>query len=92
MNESGTSLEALVGCTVVIDVEALFVYIGRLEGLESQYLVLADADVHDLRDTSTTRELYILETRQHGIRANRSRVLIRRDQVLSLSDLDDVIE
>lgn len=92
MSETDNSLEALVGRSVVIDVEALFVYIGRLVRIESQYLVLEETDVHDLRDTSTTRELYILESRQHGTRANRQRVLIRRDQVLSLSDLEDVIE
>ena len=28
----------------------------------------------------------------HGVRANRKQVLLRRDQVVSLSALDDVIE
>ncbi|GIS60633.1 MAG: hypothetical protein CM1200mP2_28580 [Planctomycetaceae bacterium] len=28
----------------------------------------------------------------HGVRANRKKVLIRRDQVISISALDDVIE
>ena len=48
--------------------------------------------VHDLRDTKTTRELYVLDSRRYGIRSNRDRVLVRLDEVVSQSALTDVIK
>lgn len=77
---------------VVIDVESLFVFAGTLVGGDHHYLILADADVHDLRDSKTTRDQYVLELRRHGIRVNRQRVHVRLDQIVSLSLLDDVAE
>ncbi len=92
MADLNAALAELQSRVVVIDVEAPYVYIGMLAELDTQHLVLENADVHDLRDAATTRELYVLETRLHGVRANRQKVLVRRDQVLSISALDDVIE
>ena len=85
-------LEDLVGREVVLDARSLYVFIGRLVGADSLYLVLEDADVHDLRDTSTNREVYVIETKKYGIRANRRRVLVRMDEVVSVSKLEDVID
>ena len=92
MNDPGDGLETLRGQVVVIDIEAPYVYLGTLADFDTHHIVLENADVHDLRDAATTRELYVLETRIHGVRANRQKVLLRRDQVVSLSALDDVIE
>ena len=91
MGDPDTILSELKGRLVVIDVEAPYVYIGTLAELDTHHLVLENTDVHDLRDAATTRELYVLETRTHGVRANRQKVLVRRDQVISISALDDVI-
>ncbi|HAA48719.1 MAG TPA: hypothetical protein DCE43_03305 [Planctomycetaceae bacterium] len=92
MNDPVAGLDALRGQVVVIDIEAPYVYVGTLADFDTHYFVLENADVHDLRDAATTRELYVIETRMHGVRANRKQVLLRRDQVVSLSALDDVIE
>ncbi len=92
MSDSSEGLEPLRGRVVVIDINAAYVYAGTLADFDSQFFVLENADVHDLRDATTNRELYVLETRTHGVRANRQRVLVRRDQVVSISALDDVIE
>ena len=92
MSDPDAILSELRGRLVVIDVEAPYVYSGTLAALAANHQVLEDAAVHDLRDAGTTRELYVLETRMHGVRANRKNVLIRRDQVISISALDDVIE
>ena len=92
MSDPDAALSELKGRLVVIDVEAPFVYIGTLAELDTHHLVLENTDVHDLRDAATTRELYVLETRTHGVRANRQKVLVRRDQVISISALDDVIQ
>ena len=86
------SLEKLIGRVVVLDVSSSFVYVGTLVGRDHRYYLLDDADVHDLRDTSTTRELYVVDAKRHGVPPNRRRVFIRVEEVVSLSALDDVIE
>ncbi|MEZ6062604.1 MAG: hypothetical protein R3C19_19855 [Planctomycetaceae bacterium] len=85
-------MQELVGNTVVIDVESLFVFVGTLSEVRDKTLILTNADVHDLRDSKTTRELYVLDSKVHGIRANRKRVLVPLHQVVSVSLLADVLQ
>ena len=85
-------MDRLLNQQVVVDVESQFVYLGVLAEVSDSTIVLADADVHDLRDSNTTRERYVLDSKLHGIRTNRRQVLIPRQQVVSLSLLDDIIE
>ncbi len=85
-------MDDFAGQNVVVDVESMFVFMGRLKEVRDKTLVLKNADVHDLRDSTTTREAYIREAKVHGIQPNRSRVLIRMEQVVSISLLEDVIE
>ena len=92
MDDTRFSFEEFVGREVVLDVSSPFVYVGTLVSHDERYLVLETADVHDLRDTTSTRELYVLDSKRHGIRSNRRRVLVRREEVVSLSALEDVIE
>lgn len=80
----------LLGREVVLDVSSPYVYIGRLTGGDEKLIALEDADVHDLRDTTTTREEYVLAVRRHGLTPNRQRVLVRMAEVVSLSPLEDV--
>ena len=91
-NLSSAALTALLRREVVLDLAGPYVVVGTLAGEDHRYLILDEADVHDLRDSTTTRELYVLDTRRHGIRANRKRVLVNRSDVVSISALDDVIE
>ena len=90
--EPSPLLEQLIGQPVVIDVASLYVYVGTLSEMDHKYLILTDADVHDLRDTTTTRELYVLESKRHGLSANRKRVFVSRHEIVSLSALKDVVE
>jgi hypothetical protein len=92
VNLADEQLQPLVGHTVVLDVAAPFVYLGTLRSINSSFIVLTDADVHDLRDSETTRELYLLSSAQDGVRRNRKQVTVRWDTVLSISKLDDVID
>jgi hypothetical protein len=85
-------LEDLIGQVVVIDFRSTFVCIGKLVRLDDHYLELRNADVHDLRDTQTTRENYVVESHLTGIKRNRKRVFIPRAEVVALSALDDVVE
>ena len=84
-------LARLVGREVVLDVSSAYVYLGRLVGGDEKFLTLDEADVHDLRDTATTREEYVLAARRHGLAANRRRVYVRTGEVVSVSALEDVL-
>ena len=59
--------------------------------IKRQHLLMEQADVHDLRDSSTNRENYVRDCRRHGVRANRRSVLITRREVVGISPLDDVL-
>jgi hypothetical protein len=90
--ESDSSLGAAEGRQVVLDLASQYVILGTLTGSDAHHYILENADVHDLRDTTTSRELYVLDAKRHGINANRKRVFVRKDGVVSLSKLADVIE
>lgn len=92
MNSSANPFDELIGRVVVLDMASPYVYVGTLTGQDHHYFLLADADVHDLRDTHTNRELYVVDSKRHGVRTNRRRVLVRKDEVVSLSALDDVLD
>ncbi len=87
-----TPWQALDGQIVVIDCVAPFVIVGRLRAEGSSFVELVEADVHDLRDTSTTREKYVLEIRLHGVRPNRKKVWVRTSEIVAVSRLDDVVD
>ena len=77
---------------VVVDLSSPFVCLGTLTRLDEHFLELKNADLHDLRDTDTTRELYVAESVATGIKRNRKRVLIRRSEVIAISKLEDVVD
>lgn len=83
-------LESLLGKTVVIDLRSTYVCLGMLVGCDAQFLELHDADLHDFRDSPASREVYVYDSVRLGIRRNRSRVLIRRDEVVALTRFDDI--
>ena len=91
MSDDCQYFEQLIGQTIVIDLASLYVIAGTLIAQDQHYLILENADVHDLRDTTTTRELYVHEIGLHGLAANRSRTLVSRTEVVSLSALEDII-
>jgi len=80
-----------VGQIVVLDLVSPFVCVGLLAAVDRDCLLLEDADLHDLRDTATTREAYVLEIRRHGPMANRRRVWVSIREVVSLSRLEDIL-
>lgn len=84
-------LEELVGDRVVIDLRSPYVCIGTLVRYDELYAELKNADLHDLRDTDTTRELYVVGSRSTGIKRNRRRVLVVRAEMVAIARLDDVI-
>lgn len=79
------------GEIVIIDCVSPYVAIGTLKSAGVDHLELIDADMHDLRDTVTSRELYIVKAARHGVQPNRATLLLRLAEIVGVSRLDDVI-
>lgn len=84
-------LDALRLKEVVIDLASQYVVLGTLIRDDGPYLVLENADVHDLRDSTTNREQYVVEARRHGIQANRKCTRLRKEEVVCIAKLEDVL-
>jgi hypothetical protein len=85
-------LEDLLNQKIVVDMATSYVCLGTLLRFDDHFLELKNADLHDLRDTDTTRENYVAASRATGIKRNRKRVLVNRDEIVALSRLDDVTD
>lgn len=84
-------LDTLVGQKVVVDMRSTFVCLGTLHAVDERFLELRNADLHDLRDTKTSRENYVAESAETGIKRNRRSVLVNRDDLVAVSRLEDVV-
>jgi hypothetical protein len=78
------------GQVVVVDLKSTYVCLGTLAGSDEHFLELLDADLHDFRDSVATREIYVYDSVRFGIRRNRSRVLLRQDDVLAITRFADI--
>jgi small nuclear ribonucleoprotein (snRNP)-like protein len=85
-------LEGYLNEKVVIDLRSEYVCLGILKAIDPHFLELRNADLHDLRDTDTTREMYVHASSRTGIKRNRKKLLLRRDEVVALARLEDVVE
>ncbi|MFN4258837.1 MAG: hypothetical protein ACK4RK_06035 [Gemmataceae bacterium] len=83
-------LAEMIGQKVVIDLRSPYVCLGTLHRWDDHFLEVLHADLHDLRDTATNRESYVVEARRTGIKRNRQRVLIVRADVVAISLWKDV--
>lgn len=92
LDETSQLLDDLVGQRIVLDFQSSYVCLGTLVGWDGAFYELADADLHDLRDSRASREVYVYESAQVGIRRNRARVLVRRAEVVAITRLDDISE
>jgi hypothetical protein len=85
-------LDELIGQRVVVDLRGEYVCLGTLGRVDEHFLELRNADLHDLRDTDTTRENYVAESVATGIKRNRRRLLLVRTEIVAVSRLDDVVD
>jgi small nuclear ribonucleoprotein (snRNP)-like protein len=88
--EPSPHLVALIGQVVVVDLKSAFVCMGTLVSCDQQFLELEDVDLHDFRDSPATREVYVYDSVRLGIRRNRTRVLVRQDDVLAIGRFADI--
>lgn len=83
-------LEQFINQKVVIDTRSSWIYLGTVKSVSNDCVVLSEADVHEGKDSGTSKEVYIFDTRTTGIKSNRRTVHVNLDYVVSFSPLDDV--
>jgi hypothetical protein len=85
-------LQEMVGDKVVVDMRSEFVCLGTIVRVDDFFVEMKNADLHDLRDTDTTRENYTAASRATGIKRNRKRVLLLRSEIVAVARLEDVVD
>ena len=75
---------------IVVDTSSSWIYIGNLKNIGENSIELTDVDVHDSKDTATTKEIYLVHSKKTGIKSNRENVFINMDYVVSFSPFDKV--
>ncbi len=92
MGEDADRWAGYLGKPVVLDTRSAYIYMGTLEKADEVWLELVDVDVHDSSEGHSTKEKYVMEARKFGVKSNRKRVSVRREFIVSLSLLEDVVE
>ena len=90
MSESEAWKE-FVGQAVVVDTDSHLLYLGTLKEIRERFVVLSEVDVHDTRESTSTKEQYTMDSKRFGVKPNRKEASIRMELVVSLSRLEDVI-
>src|SRR5262245_13246297 len=85
-------LQEFIGQKVVIDLRSPYVCIGTLVRTDEKFMELKGADLHDFRDTDTDRENYVAASAATGIKRNRRRVLLVREEVVAVARLEDIVD
>jgi small nuclear ribonucleoprotein (snRNP)-like protein len=85
-------LEEMIGQKVVVDLRSEFVCLGTLVRVDEHFVEMRNADLHDLRDTDTTRENYVASSCATGVKRNRKRLLLVRTEMIAVSRLEDVVD
>jgi small nuclear ribonucleoprotein (snRNP)-like protein len=85
-------LDEFLNQRVVVDLSSPYVCLGKLTRYDDNFLEMKNADLHDLRDTETSRENYVAASVATGIKRNRKRVLLRRQEIVAISILEDVVD
>lgn len=85
-------LDQFLNQTVVIDLRSPYVCLGTLSRYDDRYLELRDADIHDLRDSDTTRENYVAASLTTGIKRNRKHVVLVREEMVAIARFSDVVD
>lgn len=91
-HDSNPSLSLIVGQMIVVDLRSPYVCLGTLAGFDREFLEIHDADLHDFRDSPATREVYVYDSVRLGIRRNRARVHLRRDEIVAIARFSDISE
>lgn len=86
------SVAKLIGRQVVLDTAGPTTYLGTLTAVSQDGFWLENADFRDRIEGHATKEHYVCEAREQGIRPNRHRIFVFSHVVISASALEDVIQ
>lgn len=84
------ALRPLLGEVVIVDTDTHYVFLGKLEHADREFLCLSQVDIHEIRPSGLNKERYAHEARKIGVRANRDLTYIPMARVVALSRLSDV--
>ena len=76
---------------VVLDTDSRWLYIGILKAIEEDCYVIEDVDAHDLKETTTSRQNYLIEAKTHGLIVNCKIVRVCKEKVIGISRLEDIL-
>jgi hypothetical protein len=84
-------LSSFIGLVVVADLDDQYIVVGTLTAVAPDHLAFANADLHDHRESNSTKDVYVIESRKIGVRVNRHKLWIPRHRLVALSPLADVV-
>ena len=84
------ALKKYIKKKIVLDTNSAWIYIGVLDKVLENCVVLSDVDIHDSKETLTSKERYVLDSKKTGVKTNRHKIFVSLDYVVSFSLLDDV--
>ncbi len=85
-------IEEYIGQKVVIDLKSEYVCLGTLLRVDEHFLEIKNADLHDLRDTDTSRENYVIASVKTGVKRNRKKLMLFRSDLVGISLLEDIVD
>jgi len=80
------------GHVVVIDTDSDWIYLGTLSHIsDGMFVVLNDVDAFATQETTLTRHEYLIKVKHDGLVPNRRSVRVRKERIVAISLLDDII-
>jgi len=83
-------LKLLLNQNIVVDTDSHFVYLGNLVRADPEFLCLGHVDAHEVTSSTLSKEKYVHEARNIGVRPSRDYTFVPMARVVSISRLDDV--
>ena len=77
---------------IVLDTDSRWLYIGTLKAIEEDCYLIEDVDAHDLKETTTSRQNYLIGVKTHGLVFNRKMVRVCKEKVIGISMLEEILE
>lgn len=80
----------LHGITCVVDTAGPEVYVGRIDDLDDQKVILQDVDVHREGEGGRTKQEYLERAARLGVFKKHDRLVLPRNRVASIRRLGDL--
>ncbi|HOK81004.1 MAG TPA: hypothetical protein PK303_03750 [bacterium] len=84
--------DTFISKRVVLDTSTNWIYIGVLEGEDSHYYYLSEADAFDVSEVNMTKHEYLVRIKKDGLVVNRKKTIVAKEKVIAITLLEDIIE